>query len=90
MRRSEHLLNNYRYYMVKKKLDFAASYRELEELSAWFERGEPDLDVGMEKFARAQELVKVLQERLQEAEQTIQQIRVTSERRPSVVSSDED
>ena len=41
-------------------------------------------------FARAQELVKVLQERLQEAEQTIQQIRVTSERRPSVVSSDED
>lgn len=76
--------------MAKKKLDFAASYQELEELSAWFERGEPDLDVGMEKFARAQELVKLLQERLQEAEQTIQQIRVTSERRPSVVSSDEE
>ena len=76
--------------MAKKILDFAASYQELEELSAWFERGEPDLDVGMEKFARAQELVKLLQERLQEAEQTIQQIRVTSERRPSVVSSDEE
>ena len=65
--------------MAKKKLDFGALYHELEELASWFERGEPDIDAGMEKFARAQEILAVLQERVTEAEQVIKRIRVPSE-----------
>ncbi len=64
--------------MSKKKLDVKASYEELEALAAWFERGEPDLEAGLEKFERASELVKSLQERLQEAEQKIKLIRVST------------
>lgn len=65
--------------MAKKKLDVTAAYQELETLAAWFERGEPDLEAGLEKFERASELVKSLQERLQEAEQKIKLIRVSSQ-----------
>ena len=79
--------SNYLSYMAKKKLDFAAMYHELEELSSWFERGEPDLDIGMEKFARAQEIMRLLQERLSDAEQVIRRIRVTGE--PGAVSPDD-
>ena len=64
--------------MSKKKVDVKAAYEELEALAAWFERGEPDLEAGLEKFERASELVKSLQERLQEAEQKIKLIRVST------------
>ncbi len=59
----------------KKKLNVAEAYKELEELAAWFERGEPDLDAGMEKFSRAHELATALQARLQETEHLIHTIR---------------
>lgn len=62
--------------MAKKKIDIAAAYQELEDLARWFERGEPDLDKGLKHFERARELVQALQERLQEAEQKIRQVRV--------------
>lgn len=62
--------------MAKKKLDVTAAYQELESLAAWFERGEPDLEAGLAKYERATELVHLLQDRLQEAEQKIRQIRV--------------
>lgn len=59
--------------MPKKKVefDFAAGFQELEEVAAWFERGEPDLNQGLQKFARASELAKVLRQRLTEAENVI-------------------
>ena len=65
--------------MAKKKLDIKAAYEELEALTRWVERGEPDLEAGLEKYERATELVRTLQDRLQEAEQKIRQIRVPAD-----------
>lgn len=67
--------------MPKKKsdVDFAAGFKELEEIANWFERGEPDLNQGLQKFARATELAEVLRERLTEAENTIKDIRQRTE-----------
>jgi exodeoxyribonuclease VII small subunit len=62
----------------KKPLDVATAYKELEELAQWFEKGEPDIDAGLEKFKRAHELAAALQVRLQEAEQVIREIRTSS------------
>ncbi len=63
--------------MSKKKsdLDFAASFQELEDIARWFERGEPDLELGLQKFTRATELSRVLRERLTEAENVIKEVR---------------
>ncbi len=64
--------------MTKKKteLDFGNAFNELEEIAGWFERGEPDLDKGIEKFERAMELSKVLKERLKDAENRVKEIRL--------------
>lgn len=63
--------------MSKKKSepDFASGFQELEEIANWFERGEPDLNQGLTKFARASELAESLRKRLTEAENTIKEIR---------------
>jgi exodeoxyribonuclease VII small subunit len=63
--------------MAKKKLetDFGKGFTELEEIAAWFEQGEPDLDAGLKKFERAMELSKTLRERLTQAENTIKEIK---------------
>ncbi len=63
--------------MAKKKsdIDFASNFQELEEIARWFERGEPDLEQGLQKFARATELANGLRERLTEAENVIKEIR---------------
>ncbi|MFA6429560.1 MAG: exodeoxyribonuclease VII small subunit [Patescibacteria group bacterium] len=63
--------------MTKKKteIDFAKGFAELEEITQWFERGEPDLDQGIEKYQRATELAKALRERLTEAENVVKEMR---------------
>jgi exodeoxyribonuclease VII small subunit len=61
------------------KLDFGKSFTELEEIAEWFEKGEPDLDKGLEKFERAMELAKVLKDRLKDAENKIQEIKIKHE-----------
>ncbi len=63
--------------MTKKKIeiDFAKSFAELEEIAAWFEEGEPDLDEGMKRYERASELAKGLKEKLDEAENRIKEIK---------------
>ena len=63
--------------MAKKKSDgdFGKNFKELEELAAWFEREEPDLDKGLEKFERAMELATICREELANAEQKIQEIK---------------
>lgn len=64
--------------MAKKKsdVDVAHAFKELEEISTWFEQAEPDLDEGLKRFERAMELSAALRERLQEAENTIKEIKV--------------
>lgn len=56
-------------------MDFSKGFAELEEIAAWFEQGEPDLEEGMKKYERASELAKVLKARLDEAENKIKEIR---------------
>lgn len=78
--------------MAKKKgtIDFGKHFAELEEIVQWFDRGEPDLDSGLEKFARATVLAKALKERLTEAENTIKEIRATALKpEPNEESSDD-
>ena len=62
--------------MPKKKsdVDFAANFQELEDIARWFERGEPELEQGLQKFTRARELAKSLRERLLEVDNTIREV----------------
>lgn len=63
--------------MAKKRdQEFGKGFTELEEIAQWFERGEPNLDEGIEKFERAMELTKNLKLRLEEAENKIKEIRL--------------
>ena len=63
----------------KTKNDFAAKFKELEDIADWFEKGEPDIDEGMKKFERASMLAKELKGVLQEAENKIKIIREQNE-----------
>ncbi len=66
--------------MAKKKqeTDFAKSFSELEEIAAWFEKGEPDLDEGLKRYARASELATGLKKQLEQAENRIKEIKEKS------------
>ena len=63
--------------MPKKKsdIDFSKGFAELEEIAAWFEQGDPDLEQGLKKFERASELSKALRLRLEEAENKMKEIK---------------
>jgi exodeoxyribonuclease VII small subunit len=63
--------------MAKKKsdIDFSKGFEELEEIAAWFESGETDLEEGLKKFERANELSKALKLRLEEAENKIKEVK---------------
>jgi len=58
-----------------KDIDVAKGFKELEEISAWFERGEADLDQGLAKFERAMEIADVLKKRLALAENRVKEIK---------------
>lgn len=58
-----------------KDIDVAKGFKELEQISAWFEQGEGDLDQGLAKFERAMEVAEVLKKRLAEAENKIKDIK---------------
>ena len=62
-----------------KKIDVEKGFKELEEITTWFEEGEGDLDEGLKKFERALSLAKDLKKRLKEAENTIQEIKKSFE-----------
>lgn len=59
----------------KAKQPFAKSFQELEEIAAWFERNDVDLEEGLKKFERGMQLASDLRERLKVAEVKIEQIR---------------
>lgn len=63
--------------MPKKKveIDFSKGFAELEQIAAWFEQGEPDLEQGLKKFERASELSQALRLRLEEAENKMKEIK---------------
>ncbi len=59
----------------KTEIDFSKGFAELEQIAAWFEQGEPDLEQGLKKFERASELSQALRLRLEEAENKMKEIK---------------
>lgn len=57
--------------MAKKQISFADAFKELEELTEWFENEEVDLDEGLKKFERGLELSQVCKKKLQEVENKV-------------------
>lgn len=58
-----------------KNVDVAKGFEELDQIAAWFEKGDGDLDVGLKKFERAMALAAALKTRLDEAENVIREIK---------------
>ncbi|MFZ2803993.1 MAG: exodeoxyribonuclease VII small subunit [Patescibacteria group bacterium] len=58
-----------------KEIDVAKGFKELEEIAAWFERGEADLDQGLMKFERAMVVAEALKQRLSLAENKVKDIK---------------
>jgi exodeoxyribonuclease VII small subunit len=59
----------------KKEIDVSKGFQELEEIAAWFEQGETDLDKGLEKFERAMTVADALKKRLAIAENKVKEIK---------------
>lgn len=55
--------------------DVAKGFDELETISAWFEKGDGDLDEGLQKFERAMTIAEALKKRLDEAENSMKEIK---------------
>lgn len=55
--------------------DFAAGMAELEEITAYLEDSESDLDESLKKFERGTKLAKELQAYLKSAETNIEQLK---------------
>jgi exodeoxyribonuclease VII small subunit len=51
-----------------KQFDFAASIAKLEEINAWFQNEDLDLDEGLEKLKTGKDLIKKCRARLREVE----------------------
>ena len=60
---------------TKKKNSFAERYEELQQLVAWFEHEDFDLEEGIEKYKEGLGLVKELKENLKSLENTIVDIK---------------
>jgi exodeoxyribonuclease VII small subunit len=58
-----------------KKVDFAAGLNELEEITAWFESEEVDLDAALPKFERGMELAASLRAHLKTVENKVEKIK---------------
>ncbi|MFH1047967.1 MAG: exodeoxyribonuclease VII small subunit [Patescibacteria group bacterium] len=61
---------------AKAKPDFGKSYHELEEIIAWFENEEIDLDEGLKKFERGLELAKICRSQLKDVENRVNELKV--------------
>ncbi len=61
--------------MAKKTSSFAEAFRELEEITSWFETTEIDLDEGLKKFERGLELASVCKKKLAEVENKVVELK---------------
>jgi exodeoxyribonuclease VII small subunit len=57
--------------MPAKKSSFAEAFQELEDITAWFETAEVDLDEGLKKFERGLELAQICKKKLAEVENRV-------------------
>ncbi len=60
-----------------KSSGFQPQLEELEQIVTWFESEDVDIDQALEKFQRGMELVSHLEQWLEEAENTVQEITET-------------
>ncbi len=61
--------------MPTKPFEFEKALKELEELTAWFESSDVDLDAGLAKFERGMELATELKTHLASVENRVEKIR---------------
>lgn len=60
----------------KKELNFSEAFKELEEITSWFDSEEQlDLDSGLKKFERGLELAEDLKKKLAEVENKVEEIK---------------
>lgn len=72
---------------MSKQTDFSQLYQQLEELIAWFESGEIDLDEAMRKYEQGMKLINQLNEQLDAKEAKITELTQTY---GDAVAEDED
>jgi exodeoxyribonuclease VII small subunit len=60
---------------MTKEFKFEAAMKELEEITAWFERSDVDLDQSLAKFERGLELSSSLKDYLQTVENKVEKIK---------------
>jgi len=61
--------------MSTKSFEFSKALEELEQITAWFESSEVDLDQGLTKFERGMELSAELKQHLQTVENRVEKIK---------------
>jgi exodeoxyribonuclease VII small subunit len=61
--------------MTTKPFEFEKALKELEEITAWFESSDIDLDAGLAKFERGMELAAELKTHLATVENRVEKIR---------------
>lgn len=61
--------------MTNKPFEFEKALKELEEITAWFESTDVDLDAGLAKFERGMELATELKTHLATVENRVEKIR---------------
>jgi exodeoxyribonuclease VII small subunit len=61
--------------MSKKTSSFSQAFEELEEITAWFESSDVDLDEGLKKFERGLELASVCKKKLSEVENKVVELK---------------
>lgn len=62
--------------------DFGKQLEELEKITAELESGEVDLDQGLVRFERGMKLVAALKERLHQAENEVEKIKLKYDQAP--------
>jgi exodeoxyribonuclease VII small subunit len=78
--------------MSAKPFEFDKALKELEDITAWFESSDVDLDQGLAKFERGMELSAQLKDHLQAVENRVEKIkqRFATSAAPSPPPSDAD
>jgi exodeoxyribonuclease VII small subunit len=61
--------------MAEKTFDFEKALRELEDITAWLESSDANLDQGLAKFERGMELSAQLKEHLAAVENRVEKIK---------------
>ncbi len=59
----------------KSQPSFAKAFEELEEITAWFESDDVDLEAGLKKFERGLELAKECKDLLKNVENKVEEIK---------------